>query len=405
MNIIKNGQNGIKYSQFGAIRIIEKCFYEMGFAKISCVLCLSLAIQYLCGMILLDKCQTIDGIAKAFGKVSNDTLALGLHYFRLFDSSFFINMVKAIQSKTMEAGYLIVDDVTIVKFGKKIEVCGKIYDHVTKKHCLGFMIVVILWTNGTIKIPLQFRIWKCKAITGEKNYKTKMELTYEMLDYINNVGLSVRYVAFDSWYCGKPFLKRLRDTYGYDFITRIKCNRKIWFDDLSLQVRWLDMMLPKGTFRYYQNVGLYLRSVEVYLPGYGDIKLCIVHKEKKSNVKNSKYIVTNMPLSTQNILLHYASRWSIEVFFRDMKQSFGLSKFQFRKERMIEPHIMLLFIGYLICQKLMNDISYKTIGAVIRYLQGIIEVERNGKIELVETRFKEVQDITDRTTIWKKIST
>ena len=405
MKIIKTLLKVNNCSRFGGIKIIEESFYNLGLWQCCCIFCMSEALQYLCGMILLDKNQTIDGIAKAFGNISNDTLSLGLHYFRILDNNFFINMVKTIQSKTMEVGYLIIDDVTIIKYGKEIEVSGDIYDHVTKKHCSGFMIVVILWSNGIIKIPIAFRIWKCKSITGKDKYKSKIDLAYEMLEHIYSSGLLTKYVVYDSWYSGEPLMKKLRDSYGYNFITRIKCNRKVWYDDYPLQVKWLDLMFPKVSFRYYSKSGLYLKSLKAYLPGYGDVRICIVHRKKDSKVKDSKYIVTNMLLSTQDMLLFYATRWTIEVFFRDLKQLFGLGKSQFRKEKMINAHIQLLFIGFLICQKLKIESNFRTIGAVVRYLQGTIAVQNGEEIKIFEPMKKETCNYLERTSFWVKIST
>ena len=59
--------------------------------------------------------------------------------------------------------YLIFDDTTIEKSGKKMEYLGRVWDHVKQRSLLGFKILVMLYWDGKSSIPLDFSIHREKG--------------------------------------------------------------------------------------------------------------------------------------------------------------------------------------------------------------------------------------------------
>jgi hypothetical protein len=58
-------------------------------------------------------------------------------------------------------GYLIIDDTVIEKpFSKAMEGLSWVYDSSKKKAVWGYSIVLLIWTDGFIRIPLAFRRWQ-----------------------------------------------------------------------------------------------------------------------------------------------------------------------------------------------------------------------------------------------------
>ena len=83
----------------------------------------------------------------------------------------------------------------------------------------GLSLVLLVWTNGTLRIPLGMRLWH----TGGPS---KYELALELLSYARNrLRCRPEYVLFDAWYPSKALLKRIRN-YGWYFVCRLKKNRR-----------------------------------------------------------------------------------------------------------------------------------------------------------------------------------
>ena len=83
----------------------------------------------------------------------------------------------------------------------------------------GFSFVLLVWTNGTLRIPLGIRLW-------HKGEPSKYALALELLNYARNrVRCHPEYVLFDAWYPSKALLKRIWN-YGWYFICRLKKNRR-----------------------------------------------------------------------------------------------------------------------------------------------------------------------------------
>jgi len=59
--------------------------------------------------------------------------------------------------------YLIFDDTTVEKSGKKIEFLGRVWDHVKQRSVLGFKILVMLYWDGKSSIPLDFSLHREKG--------------------------------------------------------------------------------------------------------------------------------------------------------------------------------------------------------------------------------------------------
>ena len=59
--------------------------------------------------------------------------------------------------------YLIFDDTTVEKSGKKMEFLGRVWDHVKHRSILGFKILVMLYWDGKSSIPLDFSIHREKG--------------------------------------------------------------------------------------------------------------------------------------------------------------------------------------------------------------------------------------------------
>jgi hypothetical protein len=82
------------------------------------------------------------------------------------------------------------------------------------KAVLGTQVVLLLWTDGQLKIPVGIRIWR-------KGSKSKIRLAEELLSEAKRGGMKPEYVLFDSWYTAATLLN-LIEGFGWKACSKDK---------------------------------------------------------------------------------------------------------------------------------------------------------------------------------------
>jgi putative transposase len=118
-----------------------------------------------------------------------------------------------------ERGYLILDNRVIPKpFPRAMEGLAWVFSSQERRPVYGFSLDLLVWTDGTLRIPLGVRLWR-------KGGPSRYELALELLSYARNrLHCRPAYVLFDARDPSKALLKRIRD-YGWYFVCRLKKNR------------------------------------------------------------------------------------------------------------------------------------------------------------------------------------
>ena len=222
-----------------------------------------------------------------------------------------------------QRGYLILDDTVIAKpFATAIEGLAWVFSSQEHRPVYGFSLVLLVWTNGALRVPLGMRLWR-------KGGPSKYALALELLSYARNrLCCRPEYVLFDAWYPSKALLKRIRD-YGWYFVCRLKKNRRF----NGQQVR------AHRRYPYWAAVG-WLR---------GDLKVLIVRHGKK-------YYATNrLTLLAAEVRRLYSLRSQIEEVIRVCKDQLGLSGCQARSERAQRHHILCCLVAFCVLERERHD--------------------------------------------------
>ncbi len=156
-------------------------------------------------------------LAETLEPVSHDRLM------RLLQADWSGQTLLAVAFRTLfvwERGSLILDDTVIPKsFATAMDGRAWVFSSQERQPVYGFSLVLLVWTNGTLRIPLGRRLWR-------KGGPSKSELALEWLSYARNrLRCRPADVLFDAWYPSKALLKRIRD-YGWYFVCRLKKNRR-----------------------------------------------------------------------------------------------------------------------------------------------------------------------------------
>ena len=130
-----------------------------------------------------------------------------------------------------ERGYLIIDDTVIPKpFAAAIAGLAWVFSSRDRTPVYGLCRVLLVWTEGTLRIPLGMRLWR-------KGGPSKYELALAWLSHARNrLRCPPDFVLFDAWYPSRALLKRIRD-YGWYFVCRLTKNRRFHGHALRLHRR------------------------------------------------------------------------------------------------------------------------------------------------------------------------
>jgi len=329
--------------------------------SVKALLCVTV---YISGLVALEKKQTQSRIAKTIGYVTHDALNRLTDKLPMLCAQMAAGMTALING-IYETGYIILDDTVVPKpFSQFVAGTYVDYDHTQKRHVRCQRIVVVIWTNGTIYIPVAFAFWHHRDFV--RKYRTKNQIARILVYYVVRHGIPFSYLTFDNWYAGKQNL-RFFDKLSIKFVTRLRNNTWIVHENERQKIQ----KLTKCECHYYGKLNAYVRHFHVKYPGFGTGYLAIVKNDKHEEPGRIKYLFTNdLSLSNREIVLRYRSRWHVEVFFRTCKQNFGLTACQAQMMPQVILHGRMVFLAYVLAQLLLADDSI-SVGEMQKHLRSL----------------------------------
>jgi putative transposase len=272
--------------------------------------------RYLTALLYYRSSASCVALAEALQTVSHDRLT------RLLQADWSGQTLLELAFRTLfvwERGFLIIDDTVIPKpFATAIEGLAWVFSSQERKPVYGFSLVLLVWTNGTLRIPLGIRLW-------HKGGPSKYTLAMELLSYARNrLHCRPEYVLFDAWYPSKTLLKRIRD-YGWYFVCRLKKNRR--FNGQAVRAY--------RRHPYWADRGWLSGGLKVLVVRYG-----------------AKYDATNrLMLPAAEVRRLYRVRSQIEEVIRVCKDQLSLTGCQARSERAQLHHITCCLVAFCILER------------------------------------------------------
>lgn len=271
------------------------------------------------------------------------------------------------QSKRFHSkGWLIIDDSLIEKFGKFMEAVSKQYDHSQSKylkyaHCL--VALIYADKNGN-RYPLNFDLWRSKQDCQEvdQEFRTKIEIAKDLIQYAIDQGIPFQGVLFDSWYFCKDLVDFI-ESHSKDWVARSKNNRNLVHQGKTINLKEYAKTINTREKRSLQELTIKekkfcrFKAIKKSLPCLKRRKQTVrilISYEYDKNKKLSKepiFLVSNRKnLRPEKLLQIYQMRWAVETFFRDAKQHLGLEDYQMRKLKGIKSHWCLVFTSAVILE-------------------------------------------------------
>ena len=400
-----------------------QCSIQRGSQRGAQVACICL----LWGITFLDKHNNPTGIAKKLGKISHDRLQkLRKNSFLTATAVMLELFQQALELMTANPhipAMLILDDVLIPKpFARCIQGAYWDHDHAANKPCFGIRVVVLVWTNGILAIPVAFLVWHKHSDPmpsfAPRRFRTKNELARILVYWVYRKGLRFCVLTFDTWYAKEENIM-LFNRLGILWVTALASNR------------WLRLPLktprknPRGkptthekykcdqlATRYprrehYSNypaldlrakafdvdlttkiLNLKLVIVKDYLRSCSFKQEAALTKKRKKKDPNKYLLTNNLNATVAWVIWCYKERWQIEWVFREAKQHLALGACSARKFNAVTQHISLSFLGFVCLQLLHANLPCEvkedlTLGECRRQLQQLYRVRIGESVHLV----------------------
>ncbi len=293
---------------------------------------------------------------------------------------------------------LIVDDTNLPKAGRRIELIGKIFSHVTHTTKLRFKGLFMGYHDGKSFFPLDFSLHgekgknqnkpygltpsqgkkryskkRMKASEGSKRvdeyFVSKIESLISMIRLAIAKGIRFDYVLTDSWFTCFELIKFIvTRRIGCHFLGMIKMGKTRYgaSGKILTAKEIVDLLRRKKMIKRSKLLGYYYVEAIVDFKGI-QVKLYFCKASKRGNWNG--IIATNTRLTFEQAYRIYSTRWSVEVFFKESKQHLGLGKCQAQDfdAQIASTTICLLQYNILAAIKRFND--YETLGALFRASQ------------------------------------
>ncbi len=266
-------------------------------------------VAYLQALLVSVSNSTCSGLADAVEGISHDALNR-----LLAGETQLLTILQRLVCRLIEpGGYLVLDDTTLQKFTDSLNCIFKLKDTKTGGFILGIQVVLLIWSNGRISLPVGFHLYRGKDKTS------KHDLALQLLRKARWLGIEPEYVLFDSWYASTKVLSFIREQ-GWHFVTRLRKNRSLNGKQLRHLRRcpyWSALGQLKGEI-----------SVVVYRRG------------------NKFYASSDLDLDWPTLRSLYRIRNTIEETFKVLKQECGWEGVQQKSIPAYRRHLTLGLLAF-----------------------------------------------------------
>ncbi|GHU64806.1 IS4 family transposase ISDha5 [Bacteroidia bacterium] len=289
--------------------------------------------------------------------------------------------------------YLIFDDTTIEKTGKKMEFIGRVWDHVTQKSVLGFKVLTMLYWDGISSIPLDFSIHREKGKREEYPYgMRKKDLRRQFskkrikescsvkrikeLD-MNKINVAMKmfysavyrcvkidYVLVDSWFTCDALIQAVRSVkeQTVHLIGMYKiATTKFEFRGMRLTHAQINNRLGKP--KRCRRLGYQYKEASVVHNG---MRLTLFFSRRGKRDDWKVILTTDTSLSFIKAIEHYQVRWAIEVFYKETKGLLNLGGCQSSNFDAQIADTTVSMITYILLSFRYRYENYESMGALFR---------------------------------------
>ena len=307
----------------------------------------------------------------------------------------------------------VVDDSSKARAGRKVEGTSCYFDHTEGRHRIGHQMLqlglaspkgflpieaqLIMGEKGAINKPKDkpFKDQRSSAARDMRRAQeqTKHQLLREMIPRALRAGFKAQYALADAWFGCKENVACCLDN-ELTAIFQMKRGNLAYqhqghsYTASQLYAKVQRQMRPKNRRARYKTaslvVSLNLETDDQQPARWVEVRLVFSAPVRASHAQTwVVFLCTDVTLSDAKILEVYALRWSIEVYFKEIKQNLGFLKEQSGRYQVAYASVHL---------------------AALRYLLLFEAMLRNGQLSYGEIRDREsgrLQTLTYAVLLWQ----
>ncbi len=243
---------------------------------------------------------------------------------------------------------LVLDDTLLARrWSQKTELLAKTYDHDKHEYVNGYRGLTLGWSDGNTFLPINFALMSthqpanligCLAqitdqrqIAGQRRAQAQRpmnQVALELIRQAQTLGVSAKYVLFDSWYSSPKMFWQLAQLQLFG-VGMLKRSAKVYYRyrgrHYSIKGLYQRLAASKMNCRHHY---LYSSVIQAQYHGH-QFPLKVVFVSKKGHRQD--YLVlatTNLAMRPEEIIQLYGRRWQIETYFKAAKQYLALNRSQ-----------------------------------------------------------------------------
>ncbi len=291
---------------------------------------------------------------------------------------------------------LIIDDTDFEKTTYKTEHISRIWSHVKHSYILGFKGLFVAYWDGSSLFSMDFSLHKERGKNKKKPYgltpkqrskqyskqrknqsygkirekellTDKISMAIDMIERCFKKKLKVDYILADSWFfCEALLIKVL--ALKTNMIAMAKMGKaKYTYQDKEYTAKELaHLMKQRKKVKKIKPLNMYCAELEVIFKNK-PLKLYFCKTSKRG--KWHLLVSTNMKLGILQAYKIYSTRWSIEVFFKEAKQYFGIGKSRSQDFDAQIADISIAMIEYNVFSLAKRFESYETLGGLFEQVK------------------------------------
>jgi len=278
----------------------------------------------------------------------------------------------------IEKTAFVVDDSIRKRRGKKVEGSSRHHDHTSGTSVFGQQLLELGLTgeNGYFPVDRQLYMSQCAPVdkpSGKGGFKDKRSaaardmarardeekptMLARMIKDALKAGFKAAWLIGDAWFGSKASI-RLAIEHGLDALFQMKRGKLQYRVDgrlytaSELYVKNERLMRTPSSKSRFKTVRI---EAEINLelkthaePDWHPVVLILSAPKDEGKSNWVIFLSTNTEASVEQLLEIYALRWSIEVYFKELKQSFGLLSEQSGKYQVSYASVHLAAVRYMV---------------------------------------------------------
>ena len=260
--------------------------------------------------------------------------------------------LRQMRPRAGEIVYLLLDDTRLEKRGKKMDAVSKIYDHKTRRFVHGHIVVTAAVMFRGVVLPWRIELWLPKHFAGA-TYRKLTQMAAEMIRQFQPPAELKTRVLFDAFYLA-PNVIRACESRGFHWFSVASKNRKLHRAHcqtrairdfapgvLKHQSRWVRLRRARS-WRW-----LRIAAADGTMNRIGRVRLVLSKRPGDPWKKTLAVVTSEHRLDARKIMEIFEKRWNIEVLFKELRNSLGLTHYQVLSRNAIERHLHLCCLAHL----------------------------------------------------------